>query len=84
MYVLEHYDWFGPIKELDEMAKKLKEHFNGKDGVEFLGRYAPHNKKFHWTHIYKAKDYNAWVNRKPMEYKRDYKVHTHSIVEIYT
>ena len=29
MYVLEHYDWFGPIKDLEEVEKKIKEHLKG-------------------------------------------------------
>ncbi len=83
MYVLESYDWFGPIEELNELDKKLKKHFDGKHGVEFLGRFAPQQTKFHWTHFYKVKDWKAWVNHPEMEYKRDYKVHTHGIVEYY-
>ena len=79
-----HFDWFGPIKELEEIDKKLKELWNGSDGVELLGRFSPHNHKFHWTWFVKAKDMETWVKRKrPTFYKRDYKVHTHQIAEYY-
>jgi hypothetical protein len=67
----------------DELGKKLGKLYDGKDGVEFLGRFAPHNKLLHWTHFYKVKDMKTWANRKPFDYKRDYKVHPHSIVEHY-
>jgi hypothetical protein len=84
MYVLEHFDWFGPIEELDELNNRIKKLWDGKDGVEFLGRFTPDNKNFHWTHFYKVKDMKAWANRKPFDwYKRDYKVHTHSVLEFY-
>ncbi len=85
MYVLVNFDWFGPISELEEWEKKLKKHFDGKDGVEFLGRFAPHNKKYHWTRFFWAKDFKTWANRKIPEFapKRDYKVMTHSVAEYY-
>ena len=84
MYILSYFDWFGPIEELEDLDKKFKKHFNGSEGVEWLGRFGPQNKKFHWTYFFKAKDFNAWVNRKPVEgFKRDYNVLTHNIVEYF-
>jgi len=84
MYVLQHFDWFGSIEELEEVEKKLKKHWDGKDGIEFLGRYSPTNKRFHWTHFYKVKDWQAWANQKPLPgYKRDYNVVHHAIYEFY-
>ena len=86
MYILEHYDWFGPIEELEKWEKIYKKHFDGSHGVEYLGRFGPVNKKYHWTNFWKAKDWNAWVNRKypDIPYKRDYKVNTHSELEFYS
>jgi hypothetical protein len=86
MYILWYFDWFGPIEELDEWEKKLKKLYDGSDGVELLGRFVPHNQKFHWTRIYKAKDFNAWVNRKMLSqpFKRDIKVMTHALIDYYT
>ena len=86
MYILSHFDWFGPIEELDEIDKKLKKFYDGKDGVEFLGRFAPHNHKYHWTRFFKAKDFKTWVNRKlpsPPFYIRDYDVMTHTVGDYY-
>jgi hypothetical protein len=82
MYILEHLDWYGSIKDLEELEKKLKEACN-EAGVEFLGRFAPHNKKFHWTLFYRVKDLKDWLNVKFDWYKRDRKVHTHSVMEYY-
>jgi hypothetical protein len=85
MYILESYDWFGPIKDLEEVEKKIKEHLKGIDGVEFLGRFSPENKNFHWTNFYKAKDFKTWANVDFgwYDHTRDYKVHTHSVREYY-
>ncbi len=84
MYILNSFDWYGPIEELEEIDKKLKKLYDGKDGVEFLGRYAPHNKQLHWTRFFWAKDFKTWFNRKiPDLPKRDYSKMTHSIGEYY-
>ncbi len=86
MYVLVSFDWNGSMKELEERDEMLKKFYDGKDGVEFLGRYAPHDKMLHWTRFFKTKDFNAWVNRKTADWmlNRDYKVMTHQIAEYYT
>jgi hypothetical protein len=85
MYILVYFDWFGDIKELEELDNKWKELYDGSDGVEWLGRYGPHNKKLHWVYFYKVKDLSAWANRKPQDfYKRDYNVLTHNIIEYFT
>ena len=87
MYVLAHFDWFGSVEELDNIALRLKEMFNGSKGVKFLGRFGPQNRKFHWTHFYTAKDLVTWAT----EYEKadwswfnyDRKVHGHEILEYY-
>ena len=84
-YILSHFDWFGPIEELEEWDQRYKKLWDGSDGVELLGRFAPQNKKYHWTYIFKARDFNAWVNRKQPDpaYKRDYTKFTHNELEYY-
>jgi hypothetical protein len=88
MYVLEHFDWFGPVEELAKIDKKYREMFDGRKGIEFLGRYAPHNKKYHWTYVYNAKDFVTFVTEYDKAdfswYKRDIKVHTHAVLEYYS
>ena len=84
MYILQYFDWFGDIKELEKLDKKWKKLYDGSDGVEWLGRYAPQNKKMHWVYFYKVKDLATWANRKPQDfYTRDYNVLTHSTVEYF-
>jgi len=85
VYVLFHFDWFGSIEELEKLEAGAKKHWDGSDGVKFLGRFGPHNKKYHWTHFYKVTDMSTWANRKPFPgYKRDYKIVTHQEFEYYS
>jgi hypothetical protein len=79
-----YFEWFGDLKELEMYDKKWGKLYDGSDGVAWLGRYAPHNKKYHWVYFFKAKDFNTWVNRKPVDfYKRDYNVIQHSEQEYF-
>lgn len=80
--LLQHFDWFGPIEELKEIDKKMKKACDETDGVELLGRYGPGQKKYHWTWIFKAEDYNLW-NNLTIDYVRDYNVVTHVETELY-
>ncbi len=86
MYILRHFDWYGPIEELEALEKIIKKHWDGSDGIKYLGRFGPHSQKYHWTEFYKAKDFKTWTNRTPpdWDYKRDYKVMTHQVMEYYT
>ena len=57
-------------------------------GVEWLGRFEPQNKKYHWTYIWKAKDWNSWHTKTYPEesanFKRDFKVYSHVEYEFYS
>ena len=80
-----HYDWFGTIEELVKLEEGLKNHFDGSDGVKFLGRFGPHNKKYHWTFFFKATDLSTWANRKPLQgFTRDYKIMTLQVMDYYS
>ena len=84
MYILQHFDWAGSIEDLEELDKNFKKLRDGSEGVEFLGRYSPQNKKFHWTFVFKAKDFKAWTNKSTQDfYKRDFKELTHAVNEYY-
>ena len=85
MYILDFFDWFGSIEELEKLDKTVKKNLEG-SGVEYLGRFAPYNRNYHWTYFFKAKDLITWENARlhiDAGYKRDYKVHTHEIMEFY-
>jgi hypothetical protein len=87
MYILAHFDWFGSIEELEKVALKLKEMFDGSKDVKFLGRFGPLNRKFHWTHFYMAKDFVTWAteyeNADWSWFNYDRRVHGHEILEYY-
>lgn len=85
MYILRHYDWYGSMEELEEYTEKWKEVWDGSEGVEYLGRYGPSTRKFHWTDFIKAEDWNAWIRARERltEIKRDRKIITHIIQEYY-
>ena len=84
VYILQHFDWYGSIDDLKELDKKFKKLRDGSEGVEFLGRFSPQNKKYHWTFVFKAKDFKTWTNMTPQDfYKRDFKELTHAVYEYY-
>ena len=84
MYILRHFDWFGSIEELEKLEADVKKLWDGSDGVKFLGRFAPSNRKYHYTWFNKATDDITWANRKRLEgFKRDYKILTHMVDDIY-
>jgi len=84
MYVLSHFDWYGSIEELTKLEEGMKKVCEGIDGIKFLGRFGPHNKKFHWTWFFKSKDMGTWEKLQwPEGYERDYKILTHQVNEYY-
>ena len=83
MYIIQYFDWFGEGKELEKLDKTFGDLYDGSKGIEWLGRYGPHNKKMHWAYFYKVKDLATWATRKTPEFTRDYNVLTHSTVEYF-
>ena len=57
MIVLLYFDWFGAVEELKEMEGKMIGAFARTDGVEYKGRYAPDNRKFHFANMFETKSY---------------------------
>jgi len=53
--VLLYFDWFGALEELKEMEEKMIAAFAPADGVEYKGRYAPDNRKFHFVYVFETK-----------------------------
>lgn len=80
-----HFDWYGSIEELEKYEESVKKLCEGIDGVKFLGRFEPHNKKFHWTFFFKVKDMSIWAKLPPQPegFERDYKILTHIVNEYY-
>ena len=56
MFLLVHYDWNGTKERLEEYTEI---HYKMAEKVEdgkFLGRFAPLNKKYNWTHVWEIKN----------------------------
>ncbi len=85
MIVLFHYDWNGTTERLEEytrihyeMAEKLKD-------AKFLGRYAPWNKKYNWTHVWEMKDFSTLHEKNKIDVKsEDWKEFGHGEMEVYS
>ena len=82
-----HFDWSGTeaqLKAFDELWKKVCKKV---DGVKYIGRMSPWNKKYHYTvfaeieDICKIKEFGEHWNK---EYTRDYGVLTHAIYDLYS
>ena len=84
MIVLLYFDWFGSAEELKELEEKLIAAFAQTDGVEYKGRYAPDNRKFHFVWVYEVVSYEKLLEvlTGPEMPPRDYKKLTHGVFEV--
>ena len=76
-------DFFGPAEELKKWDEAFKKAADKTDGIEFKGRYTPHN-KYHWTYLWKCDNYGKFIEvlgKTGME--RDYSKSTHGEMEVY-
>jgi len=78
MLVLAYFDWYGTAEELKEQDKAIKDYASKHEGLEYMGRYGPHNKKYHWVRIFKTDKYPLPQAPTP----RDYKKMTHWVSEL--
>ena len=81
MYILQYFDWNGTLDELEEAEKMVKKIIDETEGVDFKGRYSPHNKKYHWVFMFKTDSYDALMATWP-KMGRDYDKMTHAVMEI--
>ena len=84
MIVLLYFDWFGTAGEVKELDEKMKAACAGADGVNFKGRYAPDNRKFHFVNVYEVESYDGLLEvlTGPEMPPRDYKKLTHGTFEV--
>lgn len=69
------------MEDLEESTKKVEEAVKTTDGVKFMGRYAPHNRKYHFVFMYEAESYNhMWNVWNKLE--RDYDAMPHVVIEL--
>lgn len=84
MIVLLYFDWFGTAGELEELEEKLISLFAQADVVEYKGRYAPDNRKFHFVYVFEVESYDRLMEvltGREMP-PRDYRKLTHGTFEI--
>ena len=84
MIVLLYFDWFGTVEELEAMEQGLTAALAEAGGVEYKGRYAPDNRKFHFVYVFEVESYDrlSGVLTGPEMPPRDYKKLTHGTFEI--
>ena len=80
MIVLAYFDWFGPSEELKERDKQVKAACAETEGLEYKGRYGPHNSKYHWVRIVETDKYPLPASPVP----RDYNEMTHWVAELFS
>jgi len=82
--VLLYFDWFGTAEELREVEEKLTAVCAEVGDVEYKGRYAPDNRKFHFVYMFEVKSYEKVLEvlTGPEMPPRDYKKLTHGTFEI--
>ena len=84
MIVLLYFDWFGTTEELEELEEKMIAVFAQADDVEYKGRYAPDNRKFHFVYVFEVESYDRLMEvlTGPEMPPRDYRKLTHGTFEI--
>ena len=85
MMVLMHFDWAGTMKGLEDLTEQWKKHAEKTKGVEFKGRLAPWNKKYHWTMILKMDNVaclHEWQSTWSID--RDYGKMSHGVWDFYS
>jgi len=82
--VLLYFDWFGTAEELKELDEKVRAACAEADGVDYKGRYAPDNRKYHFVSVFEVESYDKLLGvlLGPKMPPRDYKKLTHGVFEI--
>ena len=82
MMVLYHFNWAGTKAELDEFYQSWKKTMDETDGAEFIGKFAPLNRGFHYTWFAKFKDL-ATYEKLAFADSHDYEKIPKAIFDIY-
>ena len=82
MLVLLYFDWFGTAEELKEGEEKMTAACAKVDGVEYKGRYYPHNRKYHFVYLFEVESFQKLLETVGAEAPRDYKKLTHGEFEL--
>jgi len=81
--VLLYFEWFGTVEELEEFEKAVNVYAEA-DSIEFKGRYAPDDRKFHFVYVYETESYGRLLDvlMDPKMPPRDFEKLTHGMFEI--
>lgn len=82
MLVLLYFDWFGTVEELKKEEEKMIATCAKVDGVDYKGRYYPHNRKFHFAYLFEVESFKKLLDTVGAETPRDYKKLTHGQFEL--
>jgi len=78
MIVLAYFDWYGTEQELKELDEIIDKECAKIDGMKNLGRYGPHNRKYHFCRVFETDTYPL----PSLPVPRDYNKMTHWVSEI--
>ena len=82
MIVLLYFDWFGTAEELKDGEEKLTAACAEVGGVNYKGRYYPHNRKYHFVYLFEVESFQKLLEAVEKMPPRDYKKLTHGEFEI--
>ena len=74
--------WHGTMEELEKLDKEIKKACEETEGIEYEGRYGPHNKKYHWAHFFKIDSYDKWMAMGDT-IPRDYNKMSHIVIDLF-
>ena len=82
-----HIDWNGTEKQLKEYDESYEKTAEKTEGIKFVGRLVPWNKKYHFTYVLKCDDitrFHKFGQNWFAEYARDYGTVSHGEYEFYS
>lgn len=83
MMVLYHFDWSGTKEELEEFYEYQMKIMDKTEGAEFIGKFAPLNKAYHFTWFAKFKDLATFQSVAFAE-EHDFDRIPHAVFDIYS
>ncbi len=78
-------DWGGTDERLKARDENWKKACEKTEGAEYLGRYVPWNKRYHWTYVTNVTDIQTWREAtQKSEWKREPNEIINSELEFYS
>ena len=72
MRIIEYIDWEGTMDELKKWDKEVEKSCK-ETRVKYMGRWGPHNKKYHWAYFFEAETFEKWMEmgrKLPRDYSK--------------